>query len=122
MWCLFAVGATSGEDLLTEQKSSLEDELTWCIAQLEIGCERKGASKDQKEHNKLVIKKLQSSKTPLPKKRQIMRSVFGDYRSKMNADPLQTPAVPKFTSSTKDKPLQSGSFYRVASSTAHHSR
>jgi hypothetical protein len=101
-----------------EGKSSLEEELAWCMAQLEIGCARKGATKEQKELNLQIMKKLQSAKTPLPKKRQIMRNVFGDYRSKMAADPLHKPAVPSFISSSKSTLPPGGSFYRVAASSA----
>jgi len=30
-----------------------------------------------------ILRILQSSSTPLPKKRQVMRATFGDYRKKM---------------------------------------
>ena len=69
-------------------KSSFEQELEWCIAQLELGMLRTGASKSQKQQNQKSIQTLQGSKTPLPRKRQVMRSLFGDYRSKMKTQPI----------------------------------
>lgn len=33
-----------------------------------------------------AIRALRSERTPLPRKRQLMRSLFGDYRSKMEAE------------------------------------
>lgn len=75
--------------------SSLDDELEWCIAQLELGMLRPGASKTQKQQNQKNIQSLRGSKTPLPKKRQLMRSLFGDYRSKMKSQPLPENFVTK---------------------------
>jgi len=69
-------------------KSSYEDELAWCIAQLELGVLRSSTSKSQKDQHLKSMKILKSSKTQLPKKRQLMRSLFGDYRVKMKRQPL----------------------------------
>lgn len=33
-----------------------------------------------------AIRALRSERTPLPRKRQLMRSLFGDYRTKMEAE------------------------------------
>lgn len=33
-----------------------------------------------------AIRTLRSEKTPLPRKRQLMRSLFGDYRAQMDAE------------------------------------
>lgn len=68
--------------------SNFDLELEWCITQLQLGMLRPEANKSQKEHNNKNIKTLQSSKVPLPKKRQLMRSLFGNYRSKMKSCPI----------------------------------
>ena len=68
--------------------STLEDDIKWCIAQLEIAVVSKSVTKKQKEESIKYIKLLQSSKTPVPRKRQIMRQNFGDYKQKMRERPL----------------------------------
>ena len=67
--------------------SNFEQELEWCIAQLELT--RSDASKMQKIDNEKYIRLLRSGKSPLPRKRQLMKTLFGDYRSKMIKEPLQ---------------------------------
>ena len=69
--------------------SNFEQELEWCIAQLEMGLTRSGASKMQKIDNEKYVRLLRSGKSPLPRKRQLMKTLFGDYRSKMIKEPLQ---------------------------------
>lgn len=68
--------------------STLEDDIRWCIAQLEMAAVSKNVTKKQKEESVKYIKLLQSSKTPVPRKRQIMRQNFGDYKQKMRERPL----------------------------------
>ena len=68
-------------------KSTLEEELEWCISQLENGILKPDASKGQKQEKQKFLKLLQSEKTLLPRKRQVMKNLFGDYRSKMKKDP-----------------------------------
>ena len=53
--------------------STLEDDIKWCIAQLEMAVVSKSVTKKQKEESIKYIKFLQSTKTPVPCKRQIMR-------------------------------------------------
>ena len=69
-------------------ESSFELELEWCIAQLVIGSQRADASKAQRQENEKLVRVLRSEKTPLPRKRQLMRNLFGDYRSRMKKEPL----------------------------------
>lgn len=71
--------------------SSFEEELEWCIRQLELGLSPPTSSVQKKETEQ-NLKKLRSSKTPFPRKRQLMQSIFGDYRSKMADEPRQTSA------------------------------
>lgn len=96
-------------------KSSLEEELEWCIAQLELGMLRTGGSKSQKQQNQRSLQTLRGSKTPLPKKRQLMRSLFGDYRSKMKTQPTPNSLAVKETrlEAAKSEELEAvGTYYR----------
>ena len=68
--------------------STLEDDIKWCIAQLEMAVVSKSVTKKQKEESIKYIKLLESSRTPVPRKRQIMRQNFGDYKQKMRERPL----------------------------------
>ncbi|KXJ22551.1 UPF0488 protein C8orf33 homolog [Exaiptasia diaphana] len=76
--------ATNQEPMSPQDK--LESELAWCINQLEIGLKVQKPDKTTSSHTEQLIKNLKSPKVPLPKKRQIMRSVFGDYRKKIQDD------------------------------------
>ncbi|ETN65099.1 hypothetical protein AND_003139 [Anopheles darlingi] len=69
-----------------------ELELYWCIQQLESQLPNlQGNTKKWTDTNKM-INTLKSSNQPIIRKRQIMRTSFGDYRSKMAAE-QQTLAV-----------------------------
>uniref|UniRef100_A0A2M4AWB7 Uncharacterized protein n=2 Tax=Anopheles triannulatus TaxID=58253 RepID=A0A2M4AWB7_9DIPT len=69
-----------------------ELELYWCIQQLESQLPNlQGNSKKWTDTSKM-INTLKSSNQPIIRKRQIMRTTFGDYRSKMAAE-QQTLAV-----------------------------
>ena len=73
---------------LNEKSFTFLEQLEWCIGQLELGLLCHDASKAQKDSNEKNIKTLRSLKVPVPRKRQLMRSLFGDYRSKMIVSPL----------------------------------
>ena len=79
----------------SSSQSSFEQELQWCIAQLELGLLRKDDTKSQKQENDKFIRTLRSQKIPLPRKRQVMKNLFGDYRTRILREPvsqyLQTP-------------------------------
>ena len=93
--------------------SSFEEELQWCIWQLEKGLLRRDASKSQKEDNTRHLKVLRSTKAPLPKKRQVMRSLFGDYRTKMKAaHPTSKAAEPSIAQASRKACSESAKFYR----------
>ena len=99
--------------------SSFAQELEWCIAQLEVGILRSDATKTQKQENKKYIRCLRSEKTALPRKRQLMKSLFGDYRSKIAREPVFPAPLPSM-SHTRDKSVESkGKFFRKATSTPH---
>jgi len=68
--------------------SSFENELAWCIQQLELGIVNGEKSKDgikKAADAAKVLKVLRSASAPLVKKRCVMKATFGDYRKKMEA-------------------------------------
>ncbi|KAK1331771.1 hypothetical protein QTO34_007447 [Cnephaeus nilssonii] len=69
----------------------LARELAWCVEQLELGLRMQRPSPKQSERRFEeqaigAIRTLRSERTPLPRKRQLMRSLFGDYRAQMEAE------------------------------------
>ncbi|XP_039879340.1 UPF0488 protein C8orf33 homolog isoform X1 [Simochromis diagramma] len=68
------------------QEEQLKRELDWCIEQLELGLKCQKGTPKQKDEASRALKTLRSSKAPLPKKRQVMRAVTGDYRKKMEEE------------------------------------
>lgn len=68
------------------QAEQLARELAWCVEQLELGLRTQKPTPKQKEQAVGAIRTLRSEKTPLPRKRQLMRSLFGDYRAQMDAE------------------------------------
>lgn len=57
--------------------------MCWCIQQLELGIQS-GKLKDKQLKDTIKnLNSLKSNSVALVQKRQIMRSTFGDYRSKM---------------------------------------
>ena len=122
-----SVGATSAcvsGGHLNTSVSSFERELEWCIAQLEIGLSRSGASKTQKQENERFIRSLRSEKTPLPRKRQLMKNLFGDYRTRMMQEPLPKhykPPLPPSISVVADKSTldSTGQFFKKSALRRH---
>ncbi|XP_053414217.1 UPF0488 protein C8orf33 homolog [Nycticebus coucang] len=68
------------------QAKQLAQELAWCVEQLELGLKTQKPTPKQKEQAMGAIRTLCSKRTPLPRKRQLMRSLFGDYRAQMEAE------------------------------------
>ncbi|XP_018590422.1 UPF0488 protein C8orf33 homolog isoform X1 [Scleropages formosus] len=64
----------------------LARELDWCIEQLELGLRTQKSTPKQMEEASRALKTLRSGKAHLAKKRQVMRTVFGDYRKKMEEE------------------------------------
>ncbi|XP_055594462.1 UPF0488 protein CG14286-like isoform X2 [Uranotaenia lowii] len=77
-------GQSSGTEL-TESNIQFELELYWCVQQLENSLNAPHIRENNKkvEDTLKLINTLKSPNQPLIKKRQIMRSSFGDYRKKM---------------------------------------
>ena len=97
--------------------TTFEEELQWCVWQLELGTMRLDASKAQKQENERHMRTLNSPKAPLPRKRQLMRSLFGDYRSKMKHQPV--PSVEKeskIVAVKRSTAAGSASYFRKAAS------
>ncbi|XP_032859889.2 uncharacterized protein LOC116964405 isoform X2 [Tyto alba] len=70
-------------------QDTFQDELEFCISQLEADLRFKPTPK-QAEETQHILKVLCSSETPFVKKRQVMNHVFGDYRLKMAEDQKST--------------------------------
>ncbi|EPY77914.1 hypothetical protein CB1_001161003 [Camelus ferus] len=68
------------------EAEQLARELAWCVEQLELGLKTQRPNPKQKEQALGAIRILSSQRTPLPRKRQLMRSLFGDYRAQMEAE------------------------------------
>ncbi|EAT46907.1 AAEL001955-PA [Aedes aegypti] len=68
-----------------EVDRQFELELYWCIQQLEnsLNAPHMRENKKKTDDTLKLINTLKSANQPLIKKRQIMRSTFGDYRTKM---------------------------------------
>ena len=89
-----AAGQTS-----SSPQSNFQQELEWCVAQLQIGLSRRDTTKSQTQENEKYIRNLRSEKTPLPRKRQIMKNLFGDYRTRMVREP-----VPRYQETSESVP------------------
>ncbi|XP_052902356.1 UPF0488 protein CG14286 [Anopheles moucheti] len=72
----------------SEADRQFELELYWCIQQLESSLNLLNVRENGKkvEETSKLINKLKSGSQPIIRKRQIMRTTFGDYRSKMASE------------------------------------
>ncbi|XP_075575091.1 UPF0488 protein C8orf33 homolog isoform X2 [Pelecanus crispus] len=78
---------TSHQDETSQQSDDqLWKEVDWCMEQLELGLKTQKSTPKQVEEALRAIKTLRNDKAPLVKKRQLMRSMFGDYRKKMEEE------------------------------------
>ncbi|XP_044512986.1 UPF0488 protein C8orf33 homolog [Gracilinanus agilis] len=69
-----------------DEQLRLQRELDWCVEQLELGLRTQKSTPKQAEQAARAVKTLRSNRAELPKKRQVMRSLFGDYRARMEED------------------------------------
>ncbi|XP_066545134.1 UPF0488 protein C8orf33 homolog isoform X1 [Amia ocellicauda] len=65
---------------------TFQDELDWCIRQLETDLLRGDPSPVQVEDARHVLSVLQSQNAPVTRKRKVMHRAFGDYRHRMTAE------------------------------------
>ncbi|XP_059834835.1 UPF0488 protein C8orf33 homolog [Hypanus sabinus] len=77
-------GSTEAQPLSVEEQ--LRREVDWCIEQLELGLRSQKSSQKQVDEALCALRTLRSGKAPLVKKRQAMRSIFGDYRRRMEEE------------------------------------
>jgi hypothetical protein len=81
-----------------EEESNPEEELKWCINQIQLGIDCNKLDSEQcNGTNKKIVKEsnsalaiLKSDKEPIVKKRQLMHTIFGDYRKLMKNPKFQT--------------------------------
>ncbi|OXB59281.1 hypothetical protein ASZ78_007802, partial [Callipepla squamata] len=78
--------AAQQDETSQQSDDQLRKEVDWCVEQLEIGLKTQKSTPKQVEEALRAIKTLRSDKAPLVKKRQIMRTIFGDYRKKMEEE------------------------------------
>ncbi|XP_074053519.1 UPF0488 protein C8orf33 homolog [Macrotis lagotis] len=69
-----------------EEQLRLQRELDWCVEQLELGLRTQKPTPKQAEHAARAVRTLRSRGAELPKKRQLMRALFGDYRARMEEE------------------------------------
>ncbi|XP_051877584.1 UPF0488 protein C8orf33 homolog [Pristis pectinata] len=79
-----STGPTEAHCLSPEQQ--LQKEVDWCVEQLELGLRSQKTHQKQADRALRAIRTLRSENAPLVKKRQLMRSIFGDYRKKMEEE------------------------------------
>ncbi|NXH12781.1 CH033 protein, partial [Bucco capensis] len=78
---------TSHQDETSQQSDEkLWKEVDWCVEQLELGLKTQKPTAKQAEEALRAIRTLRSDKAPLARKRQLMRTMFGDYRKKMEEE------------------------------------
>ncbi|NXD12431.1 CH033 protein, partial [Nothocercus nigrocapillus] len=78
--------ASNQDETAQQSEDQLRKEVDWCVEQLELGLKTQKPSPKQAEEALRAIKTLRSDKAPLVKKRQVMRTLFGDYRRRMEED------------------------------------
>ncbi|XP_064643019.1 UPF0488 protein CG14286-like [Lineus longissimus] len=67
-------------------QDDFERELYWCIQQIQLRLANKHVDAKQAAESVRILKILKNPNGPLVKKRQVMRSTFGDYRAKMKEE------------------------------------
>ncbi|XP_061849487.1 UPF0488 protein C8orf33 homolog [Colius striatus] len=78
---------TSQQDESSQHSGDqLQKEVDWCVEQLELGLKTQKPTPRQAEEALRAIRTLRNAKAPLVKKRQLMRTMFGDYRKKMEEE------------------------------------
>lgn len=77
------VPSTSSQSTNQDSDTQAELELCWCIQQLETNLNSGKLNEKQSSDCSKHINILKSNTQPIIKKRQLMRSLFGDYRAKM---------------------------------------
>uniref|UniRef100_A0A1E1VXM7 Uncharacterized protein n=1 Tax=Pectinophora gossypiella TaxID=13191 RepID=A0A1E1VXM7_PECGO len=87
--CNEKTSSSSSNDTDGNQENAMrqfELELCWCIQQLERTLNHKKTSETQVQDTWKVLQVLKNNNQPIIRKRQLMRTHFGDYRAKMLAE------------------------------------
>ncbi|XP_030906269.2 UPF0488 protein C8orf33 homolog isoform X1 [Melopsittacus undulatus] len=79
-------GISHQDETSQQSGNQLWKEVDWCVEQLELGLKTQKSTPKQVDEALRAIKTLRSEKAPLVKKRQLMRTMFGDYRKKMEEE------------------------------------
>ncbi|XP_076306560.1 UPF0488 protein CG14286 isoform X2 [Tachypleus tridentatus] len=104
-----------------DYKEKFEEELCWCINQLQLSLESKKLSQKQNADSIKMLKTLQNPKASLIKKRQVMRGAFGDYRLKMKEDEKKFGFDKrKLKIGTPKKEQLKGNFLKICASRKNH--
>lgn len=99
-----------------QDDDNFEEELCWCIQQIEIGLRNQKATKDQVSKSEKLMAQLKSKKNPKPKKRMLMRSNFGNYRQNMNKEMKQQAASPVKMIEVDEKAMKKSVFFKKKAS------
>ncbi|XP_072125352.1 UPF0488 protein C8orf33 homolog isoform X2 [Mobula birostris] len=111
-------GSTEVQSLSAEEQ--LWREVDWCIEQLELGLRSQKSSQKQVDEALCACRTLRSEKAPLVKKRQVMRSIFGDYRRRMEEErQKQLKLMRAATRSATIKPVEEQTRSKVFRKTAN---
>ncbi|KAJ8037798.1 UPF0488 protein C8orf33-like [Holothuria leucospilota] len=117
-WMALEKASGRKDDGSTHEESAAEKfqkELCWCIQQLEMGLANMKPNPRQAQEVEKVLRTLKSPKAPIAKKRQVMRTTFGDYRSKMLEEEKKHAAVmanKTNMSAVSQSKLNQATFYR----------
>ncbi|CAH0598723.1 unnamed protein product [Chrysodeixis includens] len=82
----FKVEKDTAEGDPDESIRQFQLELCWCVQQLEKTLNQKKGNEKQLQEAWKVLTVLKNNNQPLVRKRQLMRTHFGDYRAKMAAE------------------------------------
>lgn len=112
------VGTSEQPESAESMAVKFEQELVWCIEQLQLGLETQNPTSRQAVEAEKALKILLSAKAPMIKKRQVMRNTFGDYRKKMAEMERKSSAAVKkgVISPAVSKNLQKSTFFKKSGS------
>ncbi|XP_015516238.1 UPF0488 protein CG14286 [Neodiprion virginianus] len=116
-----SASTSTSNSLDREAEDKFEVELCWCIQQLQTALDSGKLTEKQTLDTSKTLNVLKSNTAPLIKKRQFMRTTFGDYRTKMANEQKKlgkTSTQVKFTPSTNDN--KKSIFLRKAAATDAH--
>ncbi|GAB6031272.1 hypothetical protein CHUAL_009072 [Chamberlinius hualienensis] len=81
--------SADSKDAPEKPADNFEAELRWCIEKLKLLLSSTNSSQKQTDIRKKAISVLSDVKAPLIKKRSVMRTSLGDYRTQMKEDELR---------------------------------